>query len=64
MGDTITLDGPNAQGNYIKSIDTEILVISQYIILQMDNKQNTQLISSPESIVSKPESGDFSHLNT
>ena len=40
MEDTITLDGPNAQGKYIKSIDTEILIISQYIILQMDNKQN------------------------
>ena len=40
MVDTITLDGPNASGKYIKSIDTELLKISQYIILQMDNKQN------------------------
>ena len=40
MVDTITLDGPNASGKCIKSIDTELLKISQYIILQMDNKQN------------------------
>ena len=40
MVDTITLDGPSASGKYIKSIDTELLKISQYIILQMDIKQN------------------------